>query len=136
MHSTPQSPQGTVGFFFAAAAGRGGFGADLHRSAGVAAFVVAGGAVPWLLACAGGGSEDVPGARWAYDAGCGGTCCGCAGAVWHVDSCGGWRTPANLGGSLDERPLCSRGMRRWRAPLISARALGTFLALEFRTSHI
>ena len=91
MHSTPQSPQGTVGFFFAAAAGRGGFGADLHRSAGVAAFVVAGGAAafvvaggaaaPWLLASAGGGREDVPGAWWAFGGGCGGTCCGCAGAA-------------------------------------------------------
>ena len=104
MHSTPQSPHGTVGFFFAAA-GRGGLGADhLRRRAGVAAFVGAGGAAaPWLLASAGGGREDVPGARWAYDAGCGGTCCGCAGAVWHVDSCGGWRTPAkNPGGSSDE----------------------------------
>ena len=82
MHSTPQSPQGTVGFFFAAAAGRGGFGADLHRSAGVAAFVVAGGAAaPWLLASPGGGREDVPGAWWAFGGGCGGTCCGCAGAA-------------------------------------------------------
>ena len=82
MHSTPQSPHGTVGFFFAAA-GRGGLGADhLRRSAGVAAFVVAGGAAaPWLLAIAGGGREDVPGARWAFGGGCGGTCCGCAGAA-------------------------------------------------------
>ena len=81
MHSTPQSPQGTVGFFFAAAAGRGVFGADLHRSAGVAAFVVAGGTAtaPWLASAGGGREDDGPGARWAFGAGCGGTCCGYAG---------------------------------------------------------
>lgn len=80
MHSTPQSPHGTVGFFFAA--GCAGFlGADLRWSGGgtTVLFVAGSGTTAACLACAvgggGGGGRDVPGARWAFGAGCG-TCCG------------------------------------------------------------